>query len=338
MPSKSVTMKDVAKLAGVTQPTVSYVINNTANISPEVRDRVLKAIEETGYQPNALAQNLKRRSSHTIAILIPDIINPFYAMITKEIEQYFLSKGYFAFWACTNSDPHIEESYINTFLQYKVDGILIFSLINENLYNTIVNTKTPLVLLDDQANSFHLPYVHIMNQKGAYTAVKYLYDSGCQNIGFVSEPLVKFSMKERWKGFLQACEEFNLGSPDEHSICLTQSGDNYNAGYEIAERILEKKFDGIFVTSDYLACGIIKKLTCLNVNIPDEVSIIGYDGLYISKMITPTLSTMEQPISKICYEGANMLLDIIHSGEYRQVQELNATLVLRDTTRELPKK
>ena len=128
MPTKSVTMKDVAKLAGVTQPTVSYVINNTANISPEVKDRVLRAIEETGYQPNALAQNLKRRSSHTIAILIPDIINPFYAMITKEMEQYFLGKGYFTFWASTNSDPHIEESYINTFLQYKVDGILIFSI------------------------------------------------------------------------------------------------------------------------------------------------------------------------------------------------------------------
>lgn len=335
MPTKSVTMKDVAKLAGVTQPTVSYVINNTANISPEVKDRVLRAIEETGYQPNALAQNLKRRSSHTIAILIPDIINPFYAMITKEMEQYFLGKGYFTFWASTNSDPHIEESYINTFLQYKVDGILIFSLINQNLYNVIVNTRTPLVLLDDRANSFHLPYVHIMNQNGAYTAVKYLYDSGCQNICFVSEPLVKYSMKERWKGFLQACEEFHLGQPDEHCITIPNSHDNYSAGYEIAEKILEKKYDGIFVTSDYLACGIIKKMTNLNVNIPDDISIIGYDGLHISKMITPALSTMEQPISKICHEGADMLLDIIHSGEYKQVRELNAVLVLRETTKKL---
>ena len=174
-----------------------------------------------------------------------------------------------------------------------------------------------------------------MNQNGAYTAVKYLYDSGCQNICFVSEPLVKYSMKERWKGFLQACEEFHLGQPDEHCITIPNSRDNYSAGYEIAEKILEKKYDGIFVTSDYLACGIIKKMTNLNVNIPDDISIIGYDGLHISKMITPALSTMEQPISKICHEGADMLLDIIHSGEYKQVRELNAVLVLRETTKKL---
>ncbi|MDD3337708.1 MAG: LacI family DNA-binding transcriptional regulator [Lachnospiraceae bacterium] len=335
MTNRSVTMKDVAKLAGVSQPTVSYVINGTASISPEVTERVLRAIEETGYQPNAFAQNLKRSSSSTIAVLIPDLVNPYYASVSQEIEQYLSQKGYFTYLACSNSDPATEESYIKSFLQHKVSGILIFSLVNRQLYKLIANTGTPMVLLDDQSNTFHLPYLHIRNQEGAMTAVEYLHDSGCQKIGFVSEPLVKLSIKERWKGFEQIYKKYYPDNPADHAITLSCAGNTYRSGYDLAEKLLEDGYDGLFVTSDFLACGLIKKLGALHVDIPEQISIIGYDGLYISDLITPALSTMQQPISEICHEGANMLLDIIHTGQYKQVQELRPTLLLRETTKKL---
>ena len=344
---RNVTMKDVARIADVSQATVSYVINRSAPISSEVQKKVNDAIKITGYQPNFMAQNLKRGKSWMVGVLVNDMKNSYYASVVEELERFFVYHGYFMVSASSNHDVKMEELYLNRFIQLKVDGIILTSLTNKFLYPKLAKTNIPLVLLDDDPQEITIPHIHVQNRTAAFYAVEYLYKTGCRKIGFVSEPMQKRALCERYEGFCMAYKKNGNIFYEDDIILVSNVNDipyddkeynctEKNAVMDFEEAAIEIKtrgYDGIFVTSDYSALYLMKELKKLGVIIPHELSIIGFDGLKIADLVSPLLTTMIQPTDEICQECGEMLIGIIEKGAYKKKKKFLAKIRVGETTK-----
>lgn len=328
------TMKDVAKLARVSQPTVSYVINGTANISPEVSARVHAAIKKLKYQPNVYAQNLKSKTTKTIGLLLPDISNTYYATIAAGVEKQLRKEGYVIFLACSNHKPDIEELYINNFIRYNVAGIIItYSLADISLYGAIRSHSIPLVILDSNSADPTIPEVQVCNEEGGRLATQYLIDLGYRKIALASEPLEKFPLILRINGYKIALENNQISfSDDRVFIAEDQSYDIFSMGYQIGDLIIHSNVDSVFATSDQLAFGIIKKLKENNVRIPNDIALIGYDDVFTSRIISPALTTVSQQMEQTAIKGVSLLINIINGVTQDIHVLLTPSLVIRETT------
>ncbi|KLU60593.1 ribose operon repressor [Peptococcaceae bacterium CEB3] len=327
------TMEDVAKLAGVTQPTVSYVINGTANISEEVTSRVHAAIATLGYQPNMLAKNLKTRATETIGFLVPDITNIYYSTITKGVERALRERGYLAFLAVTGYDMKVEQRYVKSFIQHNVAGIIVaYSPSDEKLYEFIEHTRIPLLVMDDQPLNPNIPTVQLCNEEGGRLATEHLISLGHKKIAFASEPLVKYPLHQRLQGYENALNKAGLPISSEHILIAEKQPNIFEMGYNLGCRLLRADVNAVFATSDHLAFGIIKALTENNIRVPEDISVIGYDDVPMADMITPPLTTVAQPMEAMAAKGAELLLDIITGVPCETQVTLLPSLMIRKTT------
>lgn len=335
--SKLPTMWDVAKLAGVTQATVSHVINGTAPISEKVRTRVINAIEELGYVPNAVARSLKQNKTNTLGLLIPDVHSGYYSEMTKAVEENARKKGYITFLCNTSYDQQLEELYINNLLQQHVAGIILgYGLLNEKALFKIRNSRTPVLIIDGSGKfgKYHIPSVEVDNLKGSKLVVEYLHSIGItQDIGFISEPLQHSALQRRFEGFKRSLESFNCPINYDFFSIEDKQYDKIQMGYKAVERILKKgRPRAIFVTSDQVALGVIKRLKELNIKIPEEVAVIGYDDVPLATVITPRLTTISQPIYSMAQQGVKMILEIIEGKTIENDRIiLQPTLVVRES-------
>jgi len=331
---KKPTMSDVAKLAGVSQATVSYVINQSAPISPEVKTRVEEAIRQLDYTPNALAQNLKSRRSRTIGLLLPTISNPFYSNIANYAENALRQNNYVSLLACTHSSSDAEALCLNEFLSYNVAGVVIaYSLVDKSLYKLVRGSNIPLIVLDDRPNESDVPSIEVDNEYGGFLATQHLAERGYKHIAIVSEPLTKLPLVQRITGWERALSQNKL----DGQLVLTQSGSEaaeglFEVGYHIGLSLIGSGHDAIFATSDYLALGILRCLLENKVHVPRDVALIGYDDIYAAQMSTPSLSTIAQPIQKMVEIGVKSLLAQIAGQEITMRQSLSPLLVAREST------
>ncbi len=335
---KKTTMSDVARLANVSQATVSYVINNSARISPEVVKRVNEAIQRLGYTPNAMAQNLKKQYSKTIGLLLPTVGNPFYAEIANGAEEILRKNGYISILACTNGQTSAENVCINEFISYNVAGIVVgYSLADKSILGRLTEMGIPLIVIDDRPEKPEVSSVEVDNDYGGYIATRHLIEIGCRRIAIVSEPLKKLPLVQRVTGWERAIGE----SKSDGQLMLIPSGPEsgevlFENGYGIARSLLERGYDGIFATSDYLALGILRYMIEEKVNIPEKVALIGYDGIYSTRMSTPSLSTIVQPIREMVDIGISMLLSQIAGERLKTNRSLLPILEVRASTETQP--
>ena len=336
-------MKDVAKLAGVSQPTVSYVINETASVSHEVAEKVKKAIKELGYLPNALARDLKRKKTNNVGLIIPDVENGYYAEITKGIEKTLRERGFITFLSNTSYDVELERLYIKALIQKKVAGIVLgYGLIDKRAYEEIYEFEIPAVLLDDKLefNGMRIPSVEVNNITGSMLAVEHLYNIGAKKICYAGEPLFNRTGNLRFEGFQNAMQKFGYGEDDKVLFIENNQYNKLEMGYNIgAQILLNGTIDAVFASSDNLAFGIIQRLKEHNVSIPDEIAIIGYDDIQLSKLVTPSLTTVSQPKYLMAKKGVEMLLKMIN-GEPLKEKEcmMEPSLIIRESTMRKVKK
>ena len=335
--SRLPTMWDVAKLAGVTQATVSHVINGTAPISEKVRKRVIEAIDELGYVPNVVARSLKQNKTNTLGLLIPDVQSGYYSEMTKAVEENARKKGYITFLCNTSYSQQLEELYINNLLQQHVAGIVLgYGLLNEKALFKIRNSRTPVLIIDGsgQFGKHHIPSVEVDNHKGSRLVVEYLHSIGItRDIGFISEPLQHSALQRRFEGFINSLKHFGYSINDDFFNIETKQYDKIKMGYNAVERILQKgRPRAIFVTSDQVALGVIKRLKELKVKIPEEVAVIGYDDVPLATVVTPRLTTVSQPIYSMAKQGLKMILKIIEGKTIENDRTvLQPTLVVRES-------
>ncbi|NLY45676.1 MAG: LacI family transcriptional regulator [Tissierella sp.] len=322
------TIKEIAEMANVSSATVSKILNGKDQyISEATRQRVLEIVEREGYISNAIAKSLKTKSTSTLGIIIPDVMNLFFSELARGIEDAAEGMGYSVILCNSDNKTSKEEKYIQVLQEKMVDGIILTAS-EQSVSNSLKRRNMPMVLLDrDILIEGNVGRIVVDNKKGAYDATKYLIEKGCNNIGFISSDNVVKSSGERLKGYKQALTESNM-EVDENKIYLH----NYSidTGYEGVKKLLENnKLDGISCGNDLIAIGAIKALNEMKIKIPEEVKVIGFDDIQISQYVEPPLTTIKQPIYEMGEEAVKMLISIIENKSVGETKVLKTTLVER---------
>jgi LacI family transcriptional regulator len=335
---KTPTMKDIARIIGVTQATVSYAINDSEYISETVKKKVLDTADELGYIPNLVARNLKKRTTNTIGIVVPDVMNSYYNEMIKYNEKITRELDYFTFICNTMHDADIEDWYIISLIQQKVAGVIIcYGLTNRGCYKKLFKHNIPFVAIDDEVteDEGEAPCVLLNNIKGSFLVVQHFISLGVKNVAYCSEPLYNMALRDRYEGFKRAMKEFGLPIKDE-MVYIAKEDNEYEKielGYIATKEILAKsKPKGIFASTDQMAFGVIKRLNELKIRVPQDIAVIGYDNVPFSSVISPSLTTINQPIMTMCIQGTDTLFKVIRREEnIKKKITLEPSIVIRQS-------
>ncbi len=252
------TIKDVARQVGVSTATVSHVINKTRFVSEELRQRVLEAIRELNYQPNAIARSLVKRKTHTIGIIITDILNPFYTAIVRGIEDVTYKSGYSVMLCNTDEDPGKEILYIQILLEKRIDGLIISSAIQDGVHPLVSQLKEiPLVTIVRRIRGLACDAVLGDNRGGVYKGIDHLIKLGHRRIGMITGPAGLSSGAERLEGYKEALNKHRIPMDDR----WIKRGDfKRESGYALTQEILRKGSPptALFVGNNQMAIGASK--------------------------------------------------------------------------------
>ncbi len=348
-----ITSKDVARLAGVSRSTVSLVLNKVPNIqlASETREKVWKAAQELNYQPNVLAQSLKTNRSKIIGLIIPSITNPFYPSIAQGVEDIAIENGYNIFLCNTFRNQAKEENYIKTLASKQVDGTIFASaVLNLSGLEELHKRKIAIVTFDKRIDNNDFDCIQFDNVKGGEMAVNYLFSLGHRNIGFISTSFASASHIDRLAGYKKAHAEAGfpvnpnyIREDKDHNKVNLQTNYEQNIGLKLASELLEEcpEVTAIFAVNDVTAMGVIK-LKQKGVRIPEDLSVIGFDDIFIAEMLDPPLTTIVQPIYKMGQQAAKLLISMIEgkekdSKEPRHVLIYSPELMIRNSCRPLDK-
>ena len=327
------TMNDVARQAGVTQATVSNVINGTANVSAELIARVNDAIDILDYVPNALAKSLKKNQTHIVGVIMPDIESGHYSVLVNYLTEKFRENGYMVFLCNTNYDTNREHEAIEALIQHNVAGIITtYVLLDSSLYTTITKFKIPIVILDGRCKieKNDIPSVQTDNIVGSDLLINHLFEIGVRNICIASEPLNR-TIEVRLNGYLEAMKKRNIFTGSEKIYISDHFYSNNDMGYHIGTQIMASQLpDAVCATTDNVAIGILRKFYESNICVPDEIIVVGFDNISLCQFITPTLTSVSQPRKQLAEKGVNLLLKLINNEKIVDRHPLlKPTLIIR---------
>lgn len=326
------TMRDVAKRAGVSVATVSRVINNKGKTSKATREAVLKAIEDLSYTPNVVARGLSTRRSYTVAFILPTITNPFFPEMAKGAENVARENGYNVFLCNTDDRRDILKNYIETLPSQYVDGIIINSQnIKREDLEQLKTLGVPVVMMDRVLHDQNFTTITVKNREGGRIATQHLIDVGCEKVAHISGLETDPNAKERLWGYLDVASK---QSWFEQSL-IGQAEFSVQSGYQVAKEIFlrHNDVDGIFCANDLIAIGALKAAHEWGKKVPRDLSIVGFDGIDMSGLTIPSITTIKQPIYQMGELAMKELLEQIESKETDPTKyELDVELVLRDST------
>ncbi|GGH12228.1 LacI family DNA-binding transcriptional regulator [Paenibacillus segetis] len=330
------TIRDVAKLAGVSISTVSRVMNAPNAVVESKRERVLEAIEQLKYQPNAFARGLIYKKSFTLGLLIPDIENLFYAGVIRGMQDACIKLGYSLMICNTDRDKERLLSYIDTFHEKQVDGVVLASdILYPEYYDKLMGCRIPFVLVSSHSDEYDIPSVEIDDEVAAYDAVKFLIELGHKQIGMIGfNHDNSIAGPPRYEGFKRALTEFGL----EHNIeKIKYANHRYEHAYHAAHELFTEFPDltAVFCVADEFAMGTISYLKDLNILVPGQVSVVGFDNLRMASMFIPKLTTIAQPIYELGYRAAEKLHELLTTGTVEVIREkMEHKLIVRESSRE----
>lgn len=307
------TILDVARLAGVSRSTVSRVLNESPRVDSETREKVLKAIKRLNFQPSLVARNLRKQETKLIAVLIPNISNPFNARLMEGMEQVAVKNGYNIILCNTGGDPNREIQYLQMLEQKQVDGVILTALRNPADMVKPYLQYGPIVLACEYLDDDAIPAVTIDNIKAARMALEHLIELGHKRIAFINGTEHIILCRDRKRGYLQALE--NKGIPISHEL-IRQSDFTIEGGFHCTKDLMELACPptAIFAANDDMAVGSVKALHKLGLHVPKDVAIVGFDNNRLASVVEPNLTTVDQPIYRIGQEVVNLLLTCLEGG------------------------
>ena len=342
-----VTIKDVAKLANVSIATVSRVVNGYAHVRPAMRESVSKAIAELGYRPNGLASSFRTQQSNIVGVLLRQQRTPFSSALAYAIETTMFDQGYRVLLCSTNGDADREEAYLETMLDMRVQGVIIrpsgTATRTAQQVNTLRKRGISVAFVDMKPKMAAISSVVCDNFSGGYQGMRHLIELGHRKIGVVAGRVAQRGGSvdvgsERVRGIRQAADdlagdvEIVYSAPFEHTS-------SFEIGREVGAAMItaESGITAIFATTDMLAIGVMHAAHELGLDLPRDMSILGYDGVLESSLTFPTLSTIAQPIHEMGQIAAATLIDHMRgiTKSPRQVV-LENTLIQRGSTIPLP--
>lgn len=331
------TIVDVAKACNVSVATVSRVINGNYPVKIETKEKVLKAIEELQYKPNIQARDLIKQKSSTIGVVVPSISNMFFTNVINGIESYYEKSDYSIFLCTTQHDKDKEVSRINELVSRNVAGIIIVDPGIENVESKYFNDIakfTPMVFVNRYSKSSFISSVCNDQEEGSKVALNYLLSNNNKNIAFIrGDNSYSYDVKEKvyreiMKDINNLNEEFivNIG----HGNSIQTVNKTMEKGLKLLSE--NKDITGIFACNDLMAIGVMNACKKLNINIPSDLYIIGYDNIELSEMVEPKLTTIDQNMF-LLGENAAILLNekIDNKNKYSKNIVLRNHLIKRDT-------
>ncbi|EGR0591473.1 substrate-binding domain-containing protein [Vibrio cholerae] len=331
------TMKDIARLAGVSTSTVSHVINKSRFVSDEIAERVNNAAQQLNYAPSALARSLKMNRTKTIGMLVTTSTNPFFGEVVKGVERSCYHQGYNLILCNTEGDNQRMKASINTLLQKRVDGLLLMcsTLEGERLDVFDRYPDIPIVVMDWGPILFASDKIQDNSLQGGYMAAKHLIECGHKEIGCITGPLIRHQAQMRYEGYKRALAEAGIAiNPD----WIVESDFECEGGYQAFEKLYQrgKLPSALFVSNDMMAMGVIQAANQRGLRVPDDLSLIGYDDVHIAKFMTPALTTIHQPKYRLGKAAVDTLLYRLENPDTTaQVVQLEPTLVVRNSVRKL---
>jgi LacI family transcriptional regulator len=301
------TIRDVARLARVSVPTVSGVLNGTRNVSQKTSLRVRTAMAALDYHPDQVARSLRSRRTQTIGFVIPDVTNPFFTDVLRGVEDAARQNGYSVILCNSNEDPEIERKRLATLYSRRVDGVLIAPTDFRSVTERPLRKDFPLVYVDRIPPGFSGAAVVTDNLGAAYEATQYLISLGHRRLAIITGPLNISSGRDRLEGFRRALQEENLPLPEEH---LRQGDFQLESGYLQTQELMRLKNlpTAIFSCNNKMTLGLMRALRQLNIGCPEHVSVFSFDDLEWAANFSPRLSTVAQPTYELGRLSMEMLV------------------------------
>jgi LacI family transcriptional regulator, repressor for deo operon, udp, cdd, tsx, nupC, and nupG len=328
-------IREVAKRAGVSTATVSRVLSRPDVVSPDTRVRVLKAVERLGYAPNSVAKNLRTLKSRKLLVTVPDIANPFFALILQGIEDAAQKNGYAVLVGDTQDDETREERYAQMLKQKEADGLIFLGHRLPRVAASVVQELSPLCAPIVNGCEFSaelgVPSVHIDNAKASAEAMQHLFELGHRAIGIVTGPLRSPLSRDRLAGARASARERDC----EPDLIVMQGDFSIQSGAEAAEALLQREHPptAVFCFNDEMAMGVIRCARRRGLRIPEDLSIVGFDDIRFAQCLEPPLTTIAQPMRAIGEGTVRLLLEILNGHHVTPVSvTLPHTLQVRSST------
>ena len=329
------TMRDVARLAGVSTSTVSAVMNGTVPVSHERKSRVEVAMKALDYQPDAIARSLKTGRSNAIGIIVPDITNAFYPEVVRGAEEAAQAAGYSVLLCDSNENNQIEERHLSALFSRRVDGVLLACCVDSRVHETMVRRHFPVVYIDRLPPAAGANTVSTDNVRAGQLAAEHLVALGHRRIGMLAGHLELSPHHDRLEGFRKTMQESHLPILDEYLICgNVQVEDGLEAGRRLLN--LPNPPTAILASNNKLLLGVLQAVDERNISIPNQLSVLGIDDYLWNRHFNPTLTAVAQPTHEIGRKSFELLLQLMQRSSEEEAQpihlRLSAELRVRNST------
>ncbi|TRX04204.1 LacI family DNA-binding transcriptional regulator [Flavobacterium gawalongense] len=338
---KDTTLKEIATKLGISITTVSKALKNYPDVSAKTKQAVIDLAQNLHYTPNSFAVNLRTKESKTIGLIIPTLVHDFFSNVIQGILEEAEKRDYLVIILQSNEKFEFEKKQIDLLLNKRVDGILM-SLSNETdefeHLKTILSHNTPLVLFDKIAKLVNCSKVTINDRKAAYDAVSYLIKKGYKKIAHFRGSYLPQNSIDRFLGYKKALEDNNIAY-DSSLVFVCENNPDFEDGYANAKKVVNEhpEIDAIFAVTDLVAVGIIKYCNEVGIAIPTQIAVLGFSNWFMSSVISPKLSTIDQPGFEIGRKSASILFDEINLKKNNlpvvfQSIELETSIIEREST------
>ena len=308
------TMKDIARIAKVSTSTVSHVINNTRYVSDEIREKIMKVVNELNYTPSAVARSLKVKETKTLGMLVTATSNPFFAEVVSGVEQYCNQHHYNLIISSIDGNEQRLQQNIQTLIQKQVDGLLLMYSDTRHAMVEQLNLNLPIVVMDWWPTELNADKIYENSEFGAYLATKTLIEQGHKNIAIITGKLDKSLAHNRLLGYQKALQDAHLPiNPD----WIIESHFDFEGGVEGMKKLLQitPRPTAVFACSDTIAVGVYQVAWQQGLRIPQDISVIGYDNIMLAQYLTPPLTTIHQPKAELGKLAVETLLERIKSPD-----------------------
>jgi LacI family transcriptional regulator len=334
---KKISLKDIANQVGVSTALVSYVLNNQkeGRINKDVAQRIKETAKRLNYRTNQVAKSLKTNKTFTIGLIVADISNPFFSSLARIIEDEADKNNYTVIFGSSDENPNKSEKLIETLVNRQVDGLIIAPPQNsEAQIEYLVAQDIPFVLIDRYFPGIETNFVAIDNYKAAYTAVQHFIDIGRKSIGMVTYESSIFNLNERTRGYLAAMEENKIPfkenwlkelRPDNTKRCIERAINELVGG--------PQPIDALLFSSNTIAAWGLKWLNSIDVKVPDQLAVISFDESEALDLFYAPLTYIKQPLQEMGQAAIKILLDNIMKSHKPVQVNMEAGLVIRESTR-----
>jgi DNA-binding LacI/PurR family transcriptional regulator len=327
-------MKDVAERAGVALSTVSYVLNDTGPVASDRRARVLDAVRALSYLPNESARNLKRHSVATVGLVVPDLVNQYFATIAEGVEQAASEEDVLVVF-CTPEATGDGESWNSRLLRsQRLDGLIYLSGAETRMEALVDLTRVgPVVLVDEKLPGFDLPAVVSQNRRGGREIAAHITSLGHERLAILGGPLELWTAEQRLSGYREA---FAAAGLDPDAVPVLVGDYRMSSGEQLAAEILSlpasERPTALICANDLMAIGAMSYCRRAGLRVPEDVSVVGFDDLPFASLLTPALTTVRQPGREMGAAAAKLLLAMVNGAAPTPPPPSPVTLRVREST------